>query len=605
MVAAGVATALAGSATGAPTWTSPQPLSVPGIDALTPQVLMGPTGGVMAVWARSGGSYTIQSTTKSGDGPEWSAVQDVSTVGLEATQPRLTTDPVGNVLAIYRASNGTTTIVRSTYRAAGATVWENPQSLPNALPNAAEPQVGFDEAGGALAVWRRFDGFNFVVQTATRASGLRTAWSEPTDLSFTGRDATDPQLAVAPNGNAVAVWVRPNDANVPVVFAAERVDGVWTAAVPLSSPTAVAAEPRVVITATQVATVVWRADGRIQSASRSATPGDWSPAGDVSPDGVVADELRLALDSGGAALAAWRATAGGTSRIQAAARPPGGGWSPAVDLSSGPAASQPAIAVDRAGNAGAAWRAASTGSGVIQVALRAGGLWGAPTDVSPVPGGDSPHLAFDSVGNGAVVWSEPAGTYIRVQAAGYDAAGPVLAGVVIPPEVNAGERAEMFATAFDVWSGPATLPAWSFSDGRAASGTSITPVFRKAGTVLVTVKSQDTLGNVSTVERPVTVLPLTLKRVRATCVRPKAAGPCRISLRYRLSFAATVRVSVTTAAGKPVGVYQRKASGGDVTQLLPAKIGKGRLAEGRYRLTVSANVGGVATRRVTVPVVVA
>ena len=70
--------------------------------------------------------------------------------------------------------------------------------------NAADPQVAMAADGTAAAVWVRFDGANFIVQAATQPPG--GAFAAAVDLSAVGHDANSPQVAVAPDGTATAVW---------------------------------------------------------------------------------------------------------------------------------------------------------------------------------------------------------------------------------------------------------------------------------------------------------------------------------------------------------------------------------------------------------------
>ena len=74
--------------------------------------------------------------------------------------------------------------------------------------------MAIDPAGDAVAVWDRPNGSNFIVQTAARPAG--SSFGAPVDLSLAGQNAFDPQLAIDPAGDAVAVWDRSNGANTIV-----------------------------------------------------------------------------------------------------------------------------------------------------------------------------------------------------------------------------------------------------------------------------------------------------------------------------------------------------------------------------------------------------
>ena len=77
--------------------------------------------------------------------------------------------------------------------------------------DASDPQIATAPDGTATAVWYRFDGTNNIIQAATRPPG--GSFGAPVDLSATGQNATNPQIATAPDGAATAVWERSNGTN--------------------------------------------------------------------------------------------------------------------------------------------------------------------------------------------------------------------------------------------------------------------------------------------------------------------------------------------------------------------------------------------------------
>lgn len=262
--------------------------------------------------------------------------------------------------------------------AAAAPAWLQRQDLSAHGENAGGPQIALDAAGDAVAVWRRFDGADYVIQSATRPAG--GAWSAPVDLSATGEEARSPQLAVDAAGDAVAVWTRFNGAETG-------------------------------------------SKSVVQSAFRPAGAG-WSAPVDLSAADRNAELPQVALDGSGAAAAIWRSFDGNNFIVQAASRPPGGGWGGPVDLSApGHDGMDPRLAIDAAGDATAVWSrfngAKPTSHSVIQAATRiAGGAWGEPVDVSdPAQNAQTPAVAVDAAGSATAVWSRFDGSDYIVQAA--------------------------------------------------------------------------------------------------------------------------------------------------------------------------------------------
>ena len=140
--------------------------------------------------------------------------------------------------------------------------------------------MAIDPAGDAVAVWDRPNGSNFIVQAAARPAG--GSFGAPVDLSLAGQNAFDPQVAIDPAGDAVAVWDRSNGANTIVQaagydFAGPQLKGL---SIPVSgtvrTPVSFGVSP--LDTWSGVASTTWSfGDG--QNASGAAVPHVYAAAG--------------------------------------------------------------------------------------------------------------------------------------------------------------------------------------------------------------------------------------------------------------------------------------------------------------------------------------
>jgi hypothetical protein len=161
--------------------------------------------------------------------------------------------------------------------------------------------------------------------------------------------------------------------------------------------------------------------------------GLWQAPVDLSAAGRDAADPRVAVDAQGNAVAVWYGDNGDNLIVQGAVRAAGGAWQAPVDLSAaGHNASFPQVAVDAQGNAVAVWNQYDGANRlIVQGAVRpAGGVWQAPIDVSAAgQNAYLPQVAVDAQGNAAAVWTRLDGTHQIMQAAGYDAAGPLLQGL--------------------------------------------------------------------------------------------------------------------------------------------------------------------------------
>jgi hypothetical protein len=193
-------------------WESPDDLSAEGQNAEAPQVAVNPAGEAIAVWARFDGSDDIIQSATRPPGGAWAFSGNLSAEGQSAESPQVAIDPAGDAAAVWaRENGGLTSIVQGTDRAAGGT-WQTPVPLTaTGLVAAEEPQVAVDPAGNVIAVWSISDGSPNIVQSASKPVG--GPWQPRTTLSVIGHNSTEPQVALDPAGDGVAVWARDNGAN--------------------------------------------------------------------------------------------------------------------------------------------------------------------------------------------------------------------------------------------------------------------------------------------------------------------------------------------------------------------------------------------------------
>ncbi|MFM9053808.1 MAG: InlB B-repeat-containing protein, partial [Solirubrobacterales bacterium] len=153
---------------------------------------------------------------------------------------------------------------------ASATTWNLPATDLSATgQNAYDPQVAIAPDGAITVVWRRFNGTNSIIQAATRPAGSGT-FGAPENLSVADHataDAFVPQVAIAPDGATTVVWSRNNATNT-IIQAATRPAGSGTFGTPqnLSATGQNAYSPQVAIAPDGKTTVVWSRSPLIQAA---------------------------------------------------------------------------------------------------------------------------------------------------------------------------------------------------------------------------------------------------------------------------------------------------------------------------------------------------
>jgi len=134
------------------------------------------------------------------------------------------------------------------------------------------------------------------VQAAVRpaASGV---WQAPVTLVKEGGDA---QLAVDPQGEAVAVWEQAEPGSVIQAVAGDAATGVWQPPVDLSAGQP-GNQPQVGLDARGRAVALWVNRFGVHYALRPAAGGNWQPPAVLGEGG----EARLAVGARGNAVAIW------------------------------------------------------------------------------------------------------------------------------------------------------------------------------------------------------------------------------------------------------------------------------------------------------------
>lgn len=182
-------------------WSAPDEISAAGDNARSPRISMNAAGDAVAAWAVLFGGG-IQAAVRPVGG-DWSAPEDVSAEGVE---PALAIDSSGSGFAIWQGPGSTDQILRTSMRPPGGE-WSEPEDLSAEAETFQSYDLDANAAAGVVATWTRgVSATSHEVQAAVRPpSG---DWSAPEDLSAEGEDAGLPDLGFDAAGNAVAIWGR-------------------------------------------------------------------------------------------------------------------------------------------------------------------------------------------------------------------------------------------------------------------------------------------------------------------------------------------------------------------------------------------------------------
>jgi len=508
--------ACAGTALAAPTWLEAKYLSGKGFGAFGPRVGLDANGEAVTSWY--GATETTGDTTQISERPrggEWSAAENLQVDGTNTPDLAVSANGTAVVAWEFDAQEGSPlgSYIEAGVRTNG--VWSvPPKSESDPLQFSYYPRVAADAVGDAIVVWQEcysadkhlcFENKGeYRIEAKVRWAG--GSWGQPFDVTTgTSENAKKLSAAINPFGDIAVAWedMKSQQTHVSLLRAGQKPDDHTLA-------TKVSGSPQVAFAADGTAIAVWDEEdpGLVVSAA-TAAPGThaWTQPQHISGPGFAAFQPQLAVAPGGEAVAVWETLSGGNP-VQAAIRT-GGTWLPAQSISAeGVEATHPRVGMNPSGAAIAAWREEGPSGPVVKGIIRSpGGGWSLPKSLSgATDGAVEPAVAIDPEGNGIVVWRAAKTEKVdeRIQAIGFDAAGPRLDQLTIPTAGAPGQSLAFGVVPSDAWSALAGT-SWNFGDGTVSSGTSVSHAFSQPGTYQVTVSVDDALGNVTSASGSVTV----------------------------------------------------------------------------------------------------
>ncbi len=388
----------------------------PANNAYGAQVAVAVNGATTVVWRRwDGFNYIVQASTRPAGSVTFGGAVDLSAAGRDALGAQVAVGVDGATTVVWRRWDGFNDIVQASTRAAGSGTFSGAVDLSAAGQDASSPQVAVGVDGATTVVWRRLEGLNVIVQASTRPAGPST-FSAAVDLSAAGRNAFDPQVAVAADGATTVVWRRDDGSNF-IVQASTRPagsgSGTFGAAQDLSAAGRDTAAPEVAVAVDGVTTVVWSSwngvNSIVQARTRAAGSGTFGGAVDLSAAGQNASSPEVAVAVDGATTVVWYRYDGSNWIVQASTRPAGSGaFGGVVDLSAaGRDAYVPQLSVAVDGATTVVWPRWDGSNLIVQASTRAAGsgTFGGAVDLSAT-GQDAydPEVAVAVDGATTVVW---------------------------------------------------------------------------------------------------------------------------------------------------------------------------------------------------------
>jgi hypothetical protein len=336
-------------------------VSPAGEDATAPDVAVAPDGTTIVVWSGlAGGNFNVYTRRIPLNGPS-GPVNQLSSPPQDAFSPQVAVAADGTATVVWIRFDGANFVVQSR-RIAPNGALEATKDLSVTGRDAAEPQVAIAPDGTATVVWKRFDGFHFLIKERRIAPDGELLEASSNTLSATGQDAVEPQVDAAPDGTATVIWTRFDGSKTIVQENRIAPDGAPEGTVnDLSATGQNAVTPDVVVGADGTATVVWiRSDGSntiVQSRRISVGGVPNAATDDLSATGRDAVEPQLASGPDGAATVVWERYDGTSFVVQSRRIGPGGSPEGTTRTlsSSGRDAVEPQVAIAPTGTGTVIW----------------------------------------------------------------------------------------------------------------------------------------------------------------------------------------------------------------------------------------------------------
>jgi hypothetical protein len=190
-------------------WEGPGLLESDSGQASAPRVAIDASGRALAVWQQFDGANTNILASRYVPGTGWGAPELLESRTGETFHARIAMNADGSALAVWLQFELQKFKVWSNRYAPGSG-WGIAERIgPDGLTTHEAPQVAIDAHGNGIAVWQQYDGATTFEIGASRyvvGSGWAGATVIPNDSV---RPALQPQIAIDPNGNALAVWSQP------------------------------------------------------------------------------------------------------------------------------------------------------------------------------------------------------------------------------------------------------------------------------------------------------------------------------------------------------------------------------------------------------------
>ena len=332
-------------------------------DSYDPAIAVDSSGNINVVWEDdAAGNDEVYFSRSQDGGSTWSAVINLSSTSDDSDDSCIAIDSSGNISVAWEEGGFPDEIFFRCSQDNGAS-WSAAVNISNTSGDSGDPAIAVDSSGNINVVWEDDDPGNDDTYFA-RSEDNGSTWSQVKNVSNSGDNSRDPDIAVDNSGNINVVWRQSTPADNEVYYSRSTDNGAtWVQGKNVSNNAADSWDPAIAVDSSGNINVVWD----------ELTPGNW--------------DIYLSRSSNN-----------------------GAGWSAAVNISNNSGDSEyPAIAVDSAGNLNVVWHDDTSGHEDIYFSrsIDDGSTWTAFLNISNTAGDSyNPSIGVDSTGNINIVWED-------------------------------------------------------------------------------------------------------------------------------------------------------------------------------------------------------
>lgn len=410
--------------------------------ALCAQTAIDGEGNAVAVWLQNEGTRLDLWSSRYSWRRGWTAAQKIETTdsgsaGDALNCPSVAMDAQGNGVVAWSQFDGTRWNLWANRLDPVSGAWGTAELIEHeelaASAGARRPHAAMGPRGSAWVAWDQVNASG-VPSIRLNVHVQGAGWGAVPQIVSTGTGAAQAaQVGVDGDGNVIVAWFQRASNGRWDVWARRRAaDGLWNAPAVIESDdvdSSGARAPRLAVAANGDAVAVWsHFDGVRENvrANRYAAGAGWGTSVLLeSLDETARDgQPSVAIDRRGQAIAVWaQVLPGGAMSLQSARWVPGTGWTAAqtmVSDTTGKRFLDAQVALDEAGIAHAVWTQSFAGAFTIHTARQAGvAAWSPPQRIdAAIDPNDSalPQVAANASGDVITVWYQKSGGTFQVYA---------------------------------------------------------------------------------------------------------------------------------------------------------------------------------------------